>query len=156
MTRSQIFKVVKWCVKWSATAGGLFIANYIFNGFQLVGVVTILGILFIFSVMLAPRSEQIKAIKFFPIFFMPIFILCISIFFVVITMQYYLLKFQYIDCTINQFLLMIFHEIRLVASTPKLESPVFIMKTLSTIYQQSNKILNLSFEEDLYFIPQEK
>ena len=69
MTRSQIFKVVKWCVKWSATAGGLFIANYIFNGFQLVGVVTILGILFIFSVMLAPRSEQIKAIKFFPIFF---------------------------------------------------------------------------------------
>ena len=81
MTRSQIFKVVKWCVKWSATAGGLFIANYIFNGFQLVGVVTILGILFIFSVMLAPRSEQIKAIKFFPIFFMPIFILCISIFF---------------------------------------------------------------------------
>lgn len=77
--RSRIFKVIKWCAKWAATAGGLLCIIYIFNDLQSIAIIYVLGILFIFSLIFAPRSEQIRIIRFFPKIFIPIFILCISI-----------------------------------------------------------------------------
>ena len=58
---------------------GLLCIIYIFNDLQSVAIVYVLGILFIFSLIFAPRSEQIRVIRFFPKIFIPIFILCISI-----------------------------------------------------------------------------
>lgn len=77
--RSRIFKVIKWCAKWAATAGGLLCIIYIFNDLQSIAIIYVLGILFIISLIFAPRSEQIRVIRFFPKIFIPIFVLCISI-----------------------------------------------------------------------------
>ena len=76
---SKIYTVIKWCVKWAATAGGLLCIIYIFNDLQSIAIIYVLGILFIFSLIFAPRSEQIRVIRFFPKIFIPIFTLCISI-----------------------------------------------------------------------------
>ena len=68
---SKIYTVIKWCVKWAATAGGLFCIIYIFNDLQAIAIIYVLGILFIFSLIFAPRSEQIRVIRFFPKIFIP-------------------------------------------------------------------------------------
>ena len=75
----KIFKMTKWCAKWAATVGGLLCTIYIFNELQVVAIISVFGIFFIFSLIFAPRSEQIKVLRFFPKIFIPIFIICISL-----------------------------------------------------------------------------
>ena len=81
----SIFRVIKWCTKWGATAGGIFSLIYILNNFvfieySVINPLFVLGIIFTFFVMLAPRSWQIKFIKIFQNIFIIIFILCISLY----------------------------------------------------------------------------
>ena len=44
---------------------------YIFNDLQSIAIIYVLGILFIFSLIFAPRSKQIRVIRFFPKIFIP-------------------------------------------------------------------------------------